>query len=133
MERDSERQERGGPGSRRHRSGGHGRGAPRTHTRARTPAHTRSLHTATHAPRLRRADSLQQSRVTTAQEGAGARRRLARTEGRGRVIGFLGPLIANPLPPSRAWRAALGITRAPFSVRDPKGTPATVTSAPSQP
>lgn len=48
METNSERPERGGPGSRRHRSGGHGRGAPRTHTRARTPAPTR--YTRPHTP-----------------------------------------------------------------------------------
>lgn len=122
VDRHSERQERGGPGSRRHRSGGHGRGAPRTHTRAYTGPHP--LHTATHAPRLRCADSLQQSRVTTAQEGAGARRLLARTGGSWSCDRLLGSPHREPSPPSPAWRVALGITRAPFSFRDPKGTPA---------
>lgn len=55
-ERNSERQERGEPGSRRHGSGGHGRGAPRTHTHARvhrpTPRYTQP-HTRP-APPLRR-------------------------------------------------------------------------------
>lgn len=92
----------------------------RTHTRAYTGP--QPLHTATHALRLRGADSLQQSRVTTAQEGAGAPRRLARSGGSCSCDLLPGSPGREPSPPSPARRAALGITRAPFSFRDPKGT-----------
>lgn len=85
--------------------------APHAHTRAYTGPHP--LHTATHALRLRCADSLQQSRVTTAQEGAGARRRLARSGGSCSCDLLLGSPRREPSPPSPARRAALGITRVP--------------------
>lgn len=98
MASNPERQERGGPGSRRQRSGGPGRGAPRTHTRARTPAHTRYTrpHTpcASAAPIPSNKAELQPPRREP--ERVGTSRVLA---GRARVIGSLGPLVSNPLLP----------------------------------
>lgn len=119
--RNSERLERGSPGGTQTAIWRPPEGcAPHAHTRAYTGPH--SLHTATHALRLRCADSLQQSRVTTAQEGAGTRRRLARSGGLCSCDQLLGSPRREPSPPSTARRATLGITRAPFSLRDPKGT-----------
>lgn len=100
MARNPERPERGDPGSRRQRSGGPGRGAPRTHTRARTPARTRYTrpHTpcASAAPIPSNKAELQPPRREP--ERVGASRVLA---GRARVIYSSGPLVANPLLPPR--------------------------------
>lgn len=118
--RNSEAGERGPRGAADSDVAAPGGCAPHAHTRAYTGPHP--LHTATHALRLRCADSLQQSRVTTAQEGAGARRRLARSGGSCSCDLLLGSPRREPSPPSPARRAALGITRARFSFRNPKGT-----------
>lgn len=98
VKRNSERQERWIQGSRRHGSGGHGRGASRTHTRARTPTHTR--YTRPHTPCASVApipsNKAELQPLRREPERVGTSLILA---GRGRVICFLGPIVANLLLP----------------------------------